>query len=154
MKSSDINKRHRIFDPDDKDIVFVNDMHVIDWTAYSNYCIHLLCHEGEGEIRLGTKRHIFCAKDALIITSSVLVNDFALSDNFKGEAVCVTESFLQKYSPENNYGIIGNFALVQNPVMHLDDESWALCVEDFNNIRKRIRSGHSFQEEIIVTLSL
>lgn len=149
MKSSDINKRHRIFDPDDKDIVFVNDMHVIDWTAYSNYCIHLLCHEGEGEIRLGTKRHIFCAKDALIITSSVLVNDFALSDNFKGEAVCVTESFLQKYSPENNYGIIGNFALVQNPVMHLDDESWALCVEDFNNIRKRIRSGHSFQEEII-----
>lgn len=148
MKSSDINKRHRIYDPDEKDIIFVNDMRAINWKAYSNYCIHLLCYEGGGEIQLGTKRHSFQTHDAIIITSSVLVNDFTVSDNFKGEAVCITESFLQKYSPENNYGIIGNFALVQNPVIHLNNEEWTICVEDFNNIRKRTSSGHSFKEEI------
>lgn len=149
MRSSDINKRHRIYTPDKKDIIFIDDMNSMQWTEYSDYCIHLLCHKGTGEIRLGTKRHKFQAYDAVIITSSILVNDFNVSGDFKGEAVCITESFLRKYSPENNYGIIGNFALVQNPVMRLTQQEWKLCATDFRNIRQRLETEHSFQEEVI-----
>lgn len=131
------------------DIVFVEQISLLDWSRYINYCIHILCNEGSGSVRLGTKWHTFKSHDVIIITSSVLVTDFNVSENFKGETVCITESCLRKFSPENNYGIIGNFALVQNPVIPLDKKEWELCRKDYDDLRYRVLSAnHSFYEEV------
>lgn len=131
------------------DIVFVEQISLLDWSRYINYYIHILCNEGSGSVRLGTKWHSFKSHDVIIITSSVLVTDFMVSEDFKGETVCITESYLQKFSPENNYGIIGNFALVQNPVIPLNKEDWELCRKDYDDLRCRVLSAkHSFYEEV------
>lgn len=130
-------------------IVFVEQISLLDWSRYISYCIHILCNEGSGSVRLGTKWHTFKSHDVIIITSSILVTDFMVSEDFKGETVCISESYLRKYSPENNYGIIGNFALVQNPVIPLDKEDWELCRKDYDDLRRRVLSdNHSFYEEV------
>lgn len=48
-----------------------------------------------------------------------------------------------------NIANIGNFALVQNPVIPLDKGDWELCRKDYDDLRCRVLSAnHSFYEEV------
>ncbi|MBR0300240.1 MAG: hypothetical protein IJQ93_07995, partial [Bacteroidales bacterium] len=85
---------------------------------------------GEGEVALHLA-HILC------LAGSCEIND---------------PVFIEKATPNNNYGMRGSLSLAQNPVMHLTDEEFERCRRDFEEVgRRRLMVWHHFHDDLMLS---
>lgn len=61
--------------------------------------------------------------------------------------------FIEKATPNTNYGMRGSISLALNPVMHLTEEEFKRCMADFYNVENRLLNiSHNFYDELIISV--
>ena len=61
--------------------------------------------------------------------------------------------FIEKSTPNTNYGMRGSLSLSQNPVMPLSEEEFHRCCLDFEAVESRLAdTGHRFYEETLFSV--
>ena len=127
----------------------------LDQTAamqQQGYITHALCRSGSCTFRLGAREHRVVEGDCLIIPQqSLLLHDYAPSDDFRIEVIYVSATFTEVASPQSNYGMRGHLALFENPVMHLTAAQQEVCELNFDYIRRRLAlPQHNFHRDAML----
>lgn len=95
-------------------------------------------------------RYNISAGDYVILTNLSLASDFIASDDCRTVVMSFAESFFASMAIRSNYGFIGRFALLQNPVIKLTEHDFEKCKADLSRLRERLaEKGHLFHEEMI-----
>lgn len=119
------------------------------------WCIHLVCLQGEGFFTLAG--HPFHVKkyDAVIINTPQQVKVVGHSEDLQVEVLAAPHDFLSNQLPANNYGIGGGISLYDNPIIPLSEQDAEKLVRDIHHIRDRIPdTDHLFYRELIGSLAL
>lgn len=121
-----------------------------DFMLYAGHILHILCTEGSMSFVFHHVRYNISAGDYIILPNLSLASDFTTSDNCKTIVMSFDESFFASMAIRSNYGFIGRFALLQNPVMKLSEYDFEKCKTDLLRLRERQEErGHLFHEEMI-----
>lgn len=138
------------FDFKTSDLVFAHHLNEVTSDKFSQYAIHILCHKGECSFQMSGNSYNINEGDFVIWTHGKLVSDIFVSDDFDVTVLYVSYQFVRKNAPNNDYDIIGNLSLLQNPVLTLTDRERAICDSDIKQIEWRLTdTTHSFYHEIL-----
>ena len=77
------------------------------------------------------------AHDYAILPGAPLLSEVSWSDDYRGDLMVLSEGFVRRLRPHNNYHVFGHLSLLQNPVMHLSENDYETCAEDIALIRRR-----------------
>ena len=125
---------------------------VTDYDAARNtdHVVHVLCIEGSMSFCFQHVHYNIASGDYVILTDVALTSGFSASDNYWAIVMALSESFVTSMAIRSNYGIIGHFALMQNPVMKLSAHDFEKCLADMERLRERLGdTSHLFYEEMI-----
>ena len=106
-----------------------------------HYVAHALCLGGRMEFDFNGHHFEFAHGDLMIVRKTALMSDIGLS------VIFVENGFVEQCTPQSNYGMKGQMALFMNPVMHLEEAQYELCVQDFNSVEFRYHAEGPFHEE-------
>lgn len=113
---------------------------------------HILCLAGSCEINYNGDSFTIRERDCTIIRATQLVGDIQCTDDFRVEVIYIDPVFIEKATPNNNYGMRGSLSLAQNPVMHLTDEEFERCRRDFEEVgRRRLMVWHHFHDDLMLS---
>ena len=70
---------------------------------------------------------------------------------FRVEVIYIDPVFIEKATPNNNYGMRGSLSLAQNPVMHLTEEEFERCLKDFQEVVRRLMVWHHFLDDLMLS---
>jgi AraC-like DNA-binding protein len=88
--------------------------------------------------------------DFVIWTHGKLVSDITVSEDLNVTVLYVSYQFVRKNAPNNDYDIIGNLSLPQNPVLSLTENEMEICSNDLKQIKKRLNdTSHRFYSELM-----
>ena len=134
------------------DIVIRNTLEGIGEGEVALHLAHILCFGGSCEISYNDTTFSIREKDCCIIRATQLVSAVKPTDDFKVEVIYVDPVFIEKATPNTNYGMRGSLSLSQDPVMHLTDEEFERCRGDFEQIRKRkLMVMHHFYDDLMIS---
>lgn len=125
---------------------------VADYDAARNtdHVVHILCIKGSVSFYFQHVHYNIAPGDYVILTNVALASGFSASDDYRAIAMALSESFVTSMTIRSNYGIIGHFALMQNPVMKLSDSDFKKCLADMERLKERVcDTSHLFYEEMI-----
>lgn len=135
-------------------IVFSDNFEALASENISRYCTHALCHTGEVSFCMAGESFRITAGDCIIFTHNELVSDIKPTDDFRATVVYISNAFINKNMPKNDYDIVGKLTLLQNPIFPLSETAQRIFVEDVTQIRKRLeRNVHRFHDELIGCLT-
>ena len=78
------------------------------------------------------------AGDCMITRRGDLIDCIAPSEGFKVDVIYVTPEFIELSTPQSNYGMRGQLALFNNPIMRLNKQQQQVCALDFDYIKRRL----------------
>ena len=134
------------------EIIIRNTLSGIGQGEVALHLAHILCLGGSCEIFYNDAPFIIKEKDCTIIRATQLVGKVDPSEDFEVEVLYIEPTFIEKATPNNNYGMRGSLSLAQNPVMHLTDEEFERCKSDFKEIRRRkMMVWHHFMDDMMLT---
>lgn len=133
-----------------KDVIFERSLDSLGSDKLRGYMAHIWCGGGSCGITFNDNEYTIVKGDCAIIRATGLVSGIRPSDDLAVAVIYATPSFIEKASPNSNYGIRGSLSLFQNPVMHLNEDEQMNCQRDFNAMEWRLaRTGHFFYAEVI-----
>lgn len=133
------------------DVIATQSLDILGSKEIDHYLLHLLCYSGCSIIRFNGKDHKVCAGECAVIRATQLIETHETSDDFKGEVIFVKDTFIEKSTPNCNYGIRGSLSLFQNPVMHLLPDESKRLESDFAAIKACLdHHTHHFHNELII----
>lgn len=113
---------------------------------------HILCLGGSCEIDYNDTTITIRERDCTIIRATQLVGTVRTSADFQVEVIYIDPTFIEKATPNNNYGMRGSLSLSQNPVMHLTQEEFERCQRDFDAVRERLfMVWHHFHKDVMIS---
>jgi AraC-like DNA-binding protein len=113
---------------------------------------HILCLGGSCEIDYNDDPFTIREKDCTIIRATQFVGSVRPSGDFRARILYIDPTFIEKSTPNTNYGMRGSLSLAQNPVMHLTDEEFSRCRRDFEEVERRLGMvRHHFHEELMIS---
>lgn len=112
-----------------------------------HYLAHALCLGGRMEFDFNGQHFEFAHGDLMIMRKTALISDLQQSDDFRAKVIYIDNGFIEQCTPQSNYGMRGQMALFLNPVMHLEEAQYELCVQDFNSVEFRSHATGPFFEE-------
>ena len=134
------------------EIIIRNSLEGIGEGEVALHLAHILCLKGRCEIDYNDATFTIQEKDCTIIRATQLVTAVRPSADFRVEVIYVDPMFIEKSTPNNNYGMRGSLSLAQDPVMHLTDEEFERCRRDFEEVgRRRIMVWHHFLDDLMVS---
>ena len=134
------------------EIIIRNSLEGIGEGEVALHLAHILCLEGNCGIDYNDTTFTIREKDCTIIRATQLVTAVRPSADFRAEIIYVDPVFIEKSTPNNNYGMRGSLSLAQDPVMHLTDEEFDRCRRDFTEVgRRRIMVWHHFLDDLMVS---
>ena len=135
------------------DIIIRDSIDGIGTGEVSLHLAHILCHEGSCAIRFNGMEFTINRHDCCIIRATQLIESVMPSEDFKVTVIYASPIFIEKATPNTNYGMRGSISLSQNPVMHLTDEEYYRCHDDFNIVSRRMEAtGHRFHQEMMLSV--
>jgi AraC family transcriptional activator of pobA len=144
------NMHSGYFDFEQSDLVFSDTLEEVGSDRFNQYAIHVFCKKGQCQFQMSGNFFIVKEGDFVIWTHGKLVSEISVSDDFDVTVLYVSYKFVRKNSPHNDYGIIGNLALLQNPVLTLTSEEKAICDNDLKQIALRLPEiTHTFYHELM-----
>lgn len=127
----------------------------IESVRLKDWCIHMVCLQGEGSFTYGGRLFRVRKYDAVVINALRQVHVVGQSDDLQVEILAAPHDFLSNQLPANNYGIGGSISLYDNPVIPLSEQDAMTLVRDIHNIRDRLAdTEHLFYRELIGGLAL
>lgn len=133
-------------------IILDNSLARVADKAFAAFLCHAFCHSGTATFDYNGQPFRFEAGDCLIIPSrGDLFTNFSQSDDFRVSAVYVSQEFIQMSTPQSNYGMKGQLALFNNPIMRLTPRMQRQCEQNFENIKLRLQdTTHYFHREMMM----
>ena len=112
---------------------------------------HAYCHRGTCSFVFNGNEYRFTAGDCLIVRRSDQIINVVESADFEVDVVYVTPGFVEICTPQSNYGMRGQMALFQNPIMRLTAQQQEVCALDFDYIKRRLaQSSHNFHRDAMI----
>ena len=131
-----------------KDIIVDHTLRNVGTERVAGYLCHAYCHRGHCRFAFNNNVYQFAAGDCMIVRRSEMVIDVVESDDFVVDVVYVTTEFIELSTPQSNYGMRGQLALFNNPIMHLTAEQQKVCALDFDYIKRRLAlATHLFHRD-------
>lgn len=115
---------------------------------YERYLIHALCLGGSLTFDFNGNRFTLGPHDLMIVRKGRMMENLQASADLRIRVIYVDATYVEHCTPQSNYGMKGQVALFLNPVMHLNEAQFALCMKDFDSVEYRHRTrGFVFYEE-------
>lgn len=134
--------------PQSTSIVFTDSLSDISTRGLDKFVAHALCAEGSATFSYNGNEFTLAKGDLLIVRRPATIEDLRPSRDFKVRAVFVDECFIEKATPNLNYGTRGALALFLNPIMHLTECEREVITEDFDLLEWRLAATcYRFYEE-------
>jgi len=135
--------------------VYSTDLSKINSSEFEGWCVHLLCHSGEGSFVYNEKCFHFTKNCILILSHPELIKNVAVTNDVRVEYIVAPLRWLYSQLPANHYGIGGCIDLLSNTVIHVTDAEAAKILTDIHHIRERIsETDHHFYKELMGSLAL
>ena len=110
--------------------------------------VHILCLKGVLSFLFQETLYNVGPNDYVILPNVRLARSFNESSDFEGIVMALDERFVTGLALRSNYGVIGQLALLQNPVMKLSSEIALRCAEDLRRLNERLHDRvHEFLAE-------
>lgn len=132
---------------------------IIDYTLarmgddhLAGYLCHAYCHEGYATFNRNGKSFKFEAGNCLIIPRrGDLTENLVESADFKVDVIYVTQEFIELSTPSSNYGMKGQLALFENPIMVLTPAQQVICNRNFQEVKQRLaQTDHMFLRDALL----
>ena len=132
-----------------KSIIVVKDtLDDIGKGPLADYLAHAYCYEGDCRITFNNNVYTLSKGDCMIVRKTERVTRVEQSKDFRVDVIYVTPEFIEISTPQSNYGMKGQLALFNNPIMHLTPEQQKVCALDFDYIKRRLAlTTHLFHRE-------
>jgi AraC-like DNA-binding protein len=138
------------FDFEASDLVFSDNLEGVTSDRFTQYAIHVLCYGGQCKFQMSGREFHLKKGDFVIWTHGKLVSDITVSEDLNVTVLYVSYQFVRKNAPNNDYDIIGNLSLLQNPVLSLTENEMEICSNDLKQIKKRLNdTSHRFYSELM-----
>ena len=113
--------------------------------------LHILCLHGGMSFMLHDVRYNVAPQDYVILPNAALASGFNGSSDVEAIVMSLSETLVASLALRSNYGVIGHLSLLQNPVMKLSGDDFAVCREAMLGLRRRIEgsAGHLFRSEML-----
>ena len=136
-----------------KDLIIRNDLEGIGEGEVSLHLAHILCFSGHCNIRYNGMDFQIREHDCCIIRATQLIESIESSADFEAKVIYASPIFIEKSTPNTFYGMKGSLSLSQNPVMHLTDDEFNRCKEDFDVVEQRMEeTDHRFYDEMMYSV--
>ncbi len=133
------------------DIFIADRIGVLPFDAEGEYLAHLLCLAGSCSYRFNGNVRNLQRGDLSIIRKRENIEYVRPSDDFQCRIIYARSSFIELCTPRTNYGIKGSIALFIDPIIHLTQEQFDLCMRDYDILQSRISNTHHlFWRESVV----
>lgn len=127
----------------------INSIDFVDW------CIHLVCLQGEGSFLYNDKYLHIKENDVLIILQSDKISHIETNENLQVEFIAASNQFLHNQLPNGHYGIAASVILWNNPTISVSKADAMQLSRDFHQLRDRLEeTTHSFYNELVGSLTL
>lgn len=132
----------------ESDILFFDTLIEVTSGRFSDYVIHVLCHQGTCSFKMVDKTFQVKEGDFIIWPAGHLISDIEVSDDFRVTVLYVSFRFARNHMPDSDYDIIGSLSLLENPILPLTDKEKEICRKDMEIIRWRLedRSNYFYAE--------
>ena len=138
---------------DNKDLIIKDNLEGIGKGEVRLHLAHILCFSGHCDIRFNGKEFRITRHDCCIIRATQLIESLSASDDFRVKVIYASPVFIEKSTPNTNYGMRGSLSLSQNPVMPLSDKEFGRCCRDFYEVENRLAAiGHCFYQEMLFSV--
>ncbi|MBR1769712.1 MAG: AraC family transcriptional regulator [Bacteroidales bacterium] len=115
------------------------------------YICHAYCHIGQCSFKFNEQSYVLQAGDCLIVRRVDLITDVCEDNNLRVDVIYVSAEFIELCTPQSNYGMKGQLALFNNPIMHLTPEQQQVCILDFDYIKRRLAlTTHHFHRDVMI----
>ena len=133
------------------DIIVKDTFEGINQEPLMTYLAHAYCYGGECSFSFNNNRYTMQAGDCMITRRGDLMEDFTPSDDFTVDVIYVTPEFIEISTPQSNYGMRGQLALFNNPIMRLTPDQQKVCALDFDYIKRRLAlDDHHFHRDAMI----
>ena len=134
-----------------KHIVIRNSLEGVNREPLTSYLMHAYCYDGECCFSFNNNRYTMNAGDCMITRRGDLIDCIAPSEGFKVDVIYVTPEFIELSTPQSNYGMRGQLALFNNPIMRLNKQQQQVCALDFDYIKRRLSlDDHHFHRDAMI----
>ena len=118
---------------------------------FAEYLCHAYCYEGHCTFEYHNREFRFEAGNCMIVPRrGDLVRHLQESEDFRVDAIYVTQAFIEQSTPRSNYGMRGHLSLFDNPIMPLTPEQQVRCAQNFAVIKQRLaQPQHHFYHEVL-----
>ena len=136
-------------------IVYSEDINMINSPLFTDWGVHLICNEGDAMFLFNSKPVTIQKNDAAVINHPELVTHINASQDLKIRFIAAPFKFLYNLLPANHYGIGGHISLFENPVFPLSEDDARRLNNDIEQLRLRSADNHHlFYDELIGSLAL
>ena len=136
-----------------RDIFFERGLDSLGTEKAGGLLAHLYCTGGSCEMDFNNSAFVIAKGDCAIVRATQLITAVRPSLDFSVMVLYASPVFIEKATPNNNYGIRGTLSLFQNPVMHLSEQEQMDCERDFIAMERRlVETGHYFYDEVLLAV--
>lgn len=122
---------------------------------FTGWNLQILCYKGYCKFLYANRLFSFHAGCDVIITSPERFDIIETSDDLHVEIVIGLANFVNSCLPSNHYGIVGTFAVFENPVLHLSPAEMNIMSMDFRRVFERVNgTDNPFYQELMGCLVL
>mgnify|MGYP000019354340 CR=1 FL=1 len=115
----------------------------------SLHLTHILCLEGSARIHFNSSIFEMSRGECAIVRATQFIEGWEASEDCRVKIVYADPQFIERATPNNNYGIRGSLSLFNVPVMHLTEEEFERCKRDYEAIEERLsHPEHHFFKDI------
>ena len=134
-----------------ENIIFVESIEGYDFAKYTaDHIMHILCTRGSMSFVFHNVHYNIVEGDYIILGNLSFASQFSHSSDCECIIMSFAESFIISMALRSNYGFIGRFALMRNPVMKLSECDFEKCRTDLLRLKNRLaEKEHIFHEEML-----
>ena len=133
-------------------IIITDTLSGLGTAQYEDYLGHALCIGGSCRFVFNGEEKTMTERDLLIVRKGKLMDKIQPDEQFRVMVIYATSAFINLCTPQSNYGTKGQLALFLNPVMHLTEEQYHRCYNDFEMLRIRLaHTEHHFYREMLIS---
>lgn len=134
-----------------RDLIVADRLGLVPTDTPEEYLTHLLCLGGSCRYRFNEQEFEMHAGDLSIIRKRKLIDKIRPSNDFRCKIIYAKPGFIERCTPQSNYGMKGALALFLNPIIHLSPEQQMVCQRDFDLLEQRLaRTAHRFYTETLI----
>ncbi len=138
-----------------QEIIIDDGFRKVGTTETKDYVIHSLCTQGSCTLIYNNEELTIRENDLFITREQQLIDNIRPSDDFRVEAVFISDEFITQATPDTTFGIRSVLILTLNPLLSLNQAEVSISLRDIHNIIDRSRdNSHDYQHEVLAMACL